>query len=99
MSCRKPRRRRPLRGSRRAGREKLRTAQKPRGSQKRKKTKTKKKGRKEGRKRRKEIKAAEGDKEIKPNLKTGRFGDTGASGLNPTQLFEGYVHKYRKKIS
>ena len=36
--------------------------------------------------------------EIKPSLKTGRFGETGASGLKPTQLFEGHVHKYRQEF-
>ena len=35
---------------------------------------------------------------IKPSLKTGRFGDTGASGLKPTQLFEGHVHKHRQEF-
>ena len=69
---------------------------KPRGSQKRKKKN--KKDKEEGRKRCKENRAAEEDTGIKPSLKTGRFGNTGASGLKPTQLFEGYVHEYRKEF-
>ena len=56
------------------------------------------KEKKEHRKRRKEIRTAEVETGIKPGLKTGRFGDTGASGLNPTQLFEGHVHKYRQEF-
>ena len=53
---------------------------------------------KEGRKRRKEAKAAEVKEPIKPSIKTGRFGDAGASGLKPTQLFEDYEHKYKKEF-